>query len=71
MIDEIMTLYKSLKFKTKFIKKLSLVVDKSPNYIRNHWFSGFNAIPVIYQETVLNEVKREIDLQKQLKKQLL
>lgn len=56
-IELIKALYKGIEGKTKFKIHLADKLDKSPATINNHWLSTFWAIPLEYQESVINELK--------------
>jgi len=66
MIDVIQEQYLKLKSKTKFIKMLSdnPKIDRAPKTLRNHWFSEFWAIPLEFQSIVLEEINKELEIQK-------
>jgi hypothetical protein len=51
-IEQIKDLYSQIKQKTKFIEAAAKAIGRSPNSLRNHWFSEFWSIPAEHQETV-------------------
>ncbi len=66
-IDNIKFLYTQIEGKTKFIKDLSEILTRSPNTIRNHWFSehGFWAIPKVMQDKIIEIMQNKISNQNQ------
>ena len=63
-IEKIKLGYRKIQGKTNFIIELSEEVGRAKGTIRNHWFGGFWAIPIEYQEQVLtlinNKIKNQI-----------
>lgn len=64
MIDEIKELYNQLNHKTDFMKELADKLEKRPNTLKNHWFTGFWSIPIEHENFVLNFLKNKIESQK-------
>ena len=60
LIEEIQQEYSKIKSKSEFIKRLSKVVNRTPNTIRHHWIGQFWSIPLEFQELVLEEIKKEL-----------
>ena len=65
MIDEIKTLYKSMKRgKYAFLDKVATEFGIQPTSVKNNWFGTFWTIPPPHQAKVLEMLKEEIELQK-------
>jgi hypothetical protein len=63
MTEEIKKLYSQLNHKTDFMLIVAKDLNKKPNTLKNHWFSGFFSIPDEYQERVIELLKITIKKQ--------
>ncbi len=59
--EKIKTEFVKVAYKTGYIKKLALIVDRAPQTIRKTWFSesGFWSIPTEYYQTILDTLEQE------------
>jgi len=62
-IEQIQEQYALVKSKSKFILKLAKVVKRTPLTVRHHWIGQLWSIPEEFQQTVLDEINKELKIQ--------